>query len=1257
MATNIKPKAVDVLQAAANARNPETASSELDSLVGIGDAVDRLLAKHPHASAALLDSLSRSGDKTTRKYVALHPSAPKDALLRLAPEFPGDFFRNPVFDWLLLEEPDLLTKLGQGVLKNILKRPDCPLSFMEWAARHGSEEQQLAVAMNANAPSDVIAALSRRKGAVREAAAGRSGAARVIDVDLDRAFVDQVCTALSELSLDDVKYAWQRKMIGPAQWPRLSFQCRVDVLGLGATEVAVGALPDAAQALAAYGDESIRAVVAGYQATPLDILTTLAGDKSSKVRVALASNPAISAACITLLVDDKDAPVRAALARNRRTTQSLLEALAADSSPDVRLAVTCSSLVTRDLLGRLATDTTARLRKAAALQLKRLEDPEADPHTSPVQLAQLAASKKLAVRCAVAANPSTPEAALRLLAASADTAVWYALTGNPRLPDDLSELAYRRCVEAVGHRVKMHSFAHDRDCPPALRHLDAALLWKLSLPWVDLVASEEQRRAVLAVQDEVEKLQGPALVDAFRQDCADLLLRPAESRFGRACGPQEVTDIDPHLAAACTASKFGALRLIGLTHRHAAPDMLAKRYRSTDWVERMAVARNPTVPSSLLMALKKDPHTLVARQAQATELVKAADIAQQGEILGLSQEPIDLRPVVEAICLRLRDSCRPWQVADTPWWSQLRIEQKLGTADGEVLLSSPLPLKLLATAQDAWIRRAVAGSVSAGTEHLSDLAKDVDSSVREAVAKNPRAPDSAFEGMVNDKEFLVRSRAVDNPQTSASALGAFARDRSELIRSAVARSPRTPLAVLETLAKDKGDYVRYAVASNPQTPASAFEALAKDKNRMVRCAVAQTSRAPLQLLEMLAKDKDEQVRSSVARNPQTPEAVLDRLTNDVDSSVLLALVQNPGAPQRLRVAVLEMLVKSKNEAVRRAVGGSGLVPISVLRLLADDEEYSVRFSVASSPEAPVSLLAELAMDQDHRVRIAVAKNPSSPSSVIDVLVQDKLALVREVVAENVRTLASMLEALTKDENVLVQRGLARNPGTALAVLEELAKAFDIGIRQSVAENRQAPGAVLELLARDTDAGVRHRVAANPATPWHVLQWLSADKKTWVREPCTVAAQCARYVEETRRLAADAATPLHRLADWAATGLWSVRIAALSNPAMPQQAREAGLQALWPEVKSSVSAQAVPPPPPDGVKMTDIATALQAMDLMLDPEDKKAVAAAARSKDMLSRVAVTLVPNILPSLLRILVHDEVEVVRQLATRRLREAESA
>jgi hypothetical protein len=62
-------------------------------------------------------------------------------------------------------------------------------------------------------------------------------------------------------------------------------------------------------------------------------------------------------------------------------------------------------------------------------------------------------------------------------------------------------------------------------------------------------------------------------------------------------------------------------------------------------------------------------------------------------------------------------------------------------------------------------------------------------------------------------------------------------------------------------------------------------------------------------------------------------------------------------------------------------------------------------------------------------------------------------------------------------------------------------------------------------------------------------------------------------------------------------------------------------------------------------------------LLPSQSDAKQIAKAAKSKDWIERVGATLCEGIQPHLLRMLLDDEVAVVQQLATRRLKEMEAA
>ena len=141
----------------------------IDCLLGHYPELEREIAQMSDLGEDELNNLSKSTDEATRKFVTLNPSTPSKTLFKLAPEFPRAFYKNPAFDWLLLEQPDLLFEMRNGVLKHILTLSDCPNSFLEWAARNGSETEKLTVARRETVSPEILATIA-------ETTEGRVGA-------------------------------------------------------------------------------------------------------------------------------------------------------------------------------------------------------------------------------------------------------------------------------------------------------------------------------------------------------------------------------------------------------------------------------------------------------------------------------------------------------------------------------------------------------------------------------------------------------------------------------------------------------------------------------------------------------------------------------------------------------------------------------------------------------------------------------------------------------------------------------------------------------------------------------------------------------------------------------------------------------------------------------------------------------------------------------------------------------------------------
>jgi len=140
-----------------------TLLKKIDILLGLFPKIDREIAHRSDLEAEELVKLSFSSDESTKQLVALNPNTPSEVLLKLAPEFPRAFYKNPAFDWLLLENPDLLFEMKQGVLKHILSLRDCPKSFLLWAARNGSDSEKLVVVRRLDVENELLETIGSGK--------------------------------------------------------------------------------------------------------------------------------------------------------------------------------------------------------------------------------------------------------------------------------------------------------------------------------------------------------------------------------------------------------------------------------------------------------------------------------------------------------------------------------------------------------------------------------------------------------------------------------------------------------------------------------------------------------------------------------------------------------------------------------------------------------------------------------------------------------------------------------------------------------------------------------------------------------------------------------------------------------------------------------------------------------------------------------------------------------------------------------------
>jgi hypothetical protein len=801
----------------------------------------------------------------------------------------------------------------------------------------------------------------------------------------------------------------------------------------------------------------------------------------------------------------------------------------------------------------------------------------------------------LNVRAAVAENPKTPLVALHRLARIKDSKVIAGLANNPL-------------------------------CPIQLLSLSAARRWRY-----DLVKLAKTLPAGSA--DSLSMLpQDESISETFRDECRNLISSPQHSIIAKLISAetqQKVLELEGEHTRSAARSSVRAIRLRGLRHRKADPLVLVKTYRSTDWIERLAIAGNPAAPLNVINALAKDPHRLVALCAKATAQVKSAESNCQTDALADETLRFDSVPFAQEVVNRLKlleDEREIQHLVGTSWWDFLTPFQRYCSADlnhAPYALTVPnslphaIQIRLLKACAMEKPYAVVTGSQST-SEILMDLAKHVNEDVRQCVAEFKFTPIVTFELLSKDKKDRVRYTVAENPAAPAEVLRRLAKLKDEFIRAVVAGNISAPLDLLEKLAIDSSVHVRKGVAGNMAAPVSIRQALldrlALETEGWTQLHIAlnplTSSDVRVAAIAKLMTSPSAYLRKEIASTPIISEYLLEQLGVDLDEGVRAAVGANPNT----RLATLERLATDPSIDVRQAVARNSATPVGVLQAFALEADDVVLKAIAFNPSTPVPLragvLEKLVTSTETAIRIAVAQNNNSPESVLRQLAADRDIKVRLAVASNPSTHPEVLEQLSQHANL--RPALFRNPTTPtdakLDLIEHMSKDEDQDIRKMIAESPLTPAGVLETLSRDDDVWVKNAVAKNPASSGGVLMEL------------------------------------------ACKGFWALRLNAMSNPAFPPDHYETALTAVTAEIENALAPAA--PIITERFAPSDFIVPLRILGVMPDELDRKSISKAAKSKDWLQRAASILCEGVLPGELRRLMDDEIDTVKFLAILRLK-----
>ncbi len=487
--TSAKVKSVNPAHLKSPTKDPEAAPESLMALVDKDDATNRLLARHPRASAELLEKLSHSSDKATRQAVTGNPNTPPQTFVRLGQQFPKVFLANPILDLLLLENPALIEdEVPIGLLIRLVKQTDCPQSLLYWAAGHVLERVQMAVSMNASASQQVLQRLRQSEHETVRGAVQSIGLFASNEQDPEGVFKQAVRERIGSLSPGDLKKAWSSRDIGLAQWNALPLTFRlVKSVGNGFSPAGIvrglnqsGVMFETFMEICSgYLNDRVRRHVAGNSSTPAVALEAFSNlvfatltrsavarnpstppfvlEAFSKLRFdavvpgEVAQNPATPVPVLELLSKNPASRVRSHVAQNPSTLEPTLVALSMDADCDVRRGVAENPSTPGKVLAILSEDSESRVRSAVAANVHT-----ADPIKAQL-LEDLSKSSESRVRCEVARNPTTPVPVLVVLSRDADDNVRSSVAANQSVPSHLLEALSKDSDKRVRENVAGNS--------------------------------------------------------------------------------------------------------------------------------------------------------------------------------------------------------------------------------------------------------------------------------------------------------------------------------------------------------------------------------------------------------------------------------------------------------------------------------------------------------------------------------------------------------------------------------------------------------------------------------------------------------------------------------------------------------------------------------------------------------------------------------------------------------------------------------
>lgn len=662
----------------------------------------RLVAANPSAPPDLLSKLSRSNDKPTRSACAANSSTPVEALLELGSQFPEQLIENPVFDLLILGNPDIFAELPVSTVNSLLKRDVVPVELIRWAWKNHGHSTLESLLLNPSTPADIVNELCHHESndvriaaelhcsrELPEWARTRLGASAIEISEI----YEQLAIPYSA-KLDDVILS----VLSNCRGARLDELLRLipDEVFL---EFAHGkkASAQALELLSVHPSDNIREVVARNPRTPGHSLLDLAKDKSYSVRASVAYiyqdltkekigslDEKTLAELLMILLNDKHEYVRHWIPMSKILPKDILGSLAKDPSDMVRVQVAKNPRTPIEAIRILASDSSQKVRQWIArhaatpsellAKLGRDEDSEVrrqvatNVNTPPDVLALLSEDDDPAIRCRVALNKCSPRDVLERLASDADKDVLHGIGRNVETPSEIVLKLSRHSSAGVRSGAALnpkapaeilHKLADDasknvREAAALNKATPVEALERLAQDSVERIRFEVARNqsatdAIFAKLAEDSSIYVRSMVAENSRTPLHVLETLAKDRSNRVskeasknlqAQTQDEDDananelftalsLDEVCDQWCKGAQPTPIRRFLLQLPECPAPLLAKNLRSRSWLERLAIAQNPSTPEATLKKMVSDGNHLVHHAASLNLARRSSMVAEE----------------------------------------------------------------------------------------------------------------------------------------------------------------------------------------------------------------------------------------------------------------------------------------------------------------------------------------------------------------------------------------------------------------------------------------------------------------------------------------------------------------------------------------------------------------------------------------------------------------------------------------------------